>query len=74
MRISQGQLRLLLPGQTLIAQCEDTSEWLSAIRTAHKVKKNHQRTDGKMYVVTSDSKNLTVTVELTEENNPTQND
>lgn len=53
----------MLPGQVLTAKCVDASEWESAKRIAHKVKKEHQREDGNVYIVTQSVGGLTVSVE-----------
>lgn len=65
MRITQEQIRSMLPGQTLIAKCVGAGEWDSAKRIAHKVKKEYQREDGNTYIVSQNINELTVTVETT---------
>ncbi len=65
MRITREQIRALLPGQKLVAKCIDTAEWLSANRIAQYAKKDCPREDGEAYLVSSDSKENTVTVEVT---------
>lgn len=70
MRVTQEQLRSMLPGQVLVAKCVDAAEWDSAKRIAQKVKKEHQREDGAVYNVTQNVKSLTVTVETTNAQQP----
>lgn len=53
----------MLPGQTLTAKCVDAAEWESAKRTAQKVRSGYTREDGQTYTVTQDVRELTVTVE-----------
>lgn len=65
MRITQEQIRSMLPGQVLIAKCVGAGEWDSAKRIAHKVKKEYQRKDGNSYIVSQNINELTVTVETT---------
>lgn len=63
MRITQEQIKLMLPGQVLIAKCISAAEWDSAKRIAHKVKKDFVRADGNTYAVSQNAKELTVQVE-----------
>lgn len=65
MRVTQEQLKSMLPGQILIAKCVDAAEWDSAKRIAQRVKKDYQREDGNVYNVSQDVNALTITVETT---------
>ena len=65
MRISQEQIKSMLPGQILTAKCVDAAEWESAKRIAHKVRKEHHRKDGNAYIITQSVGELTVSVETT---------
>lgn len=66
MRITQEQIKAMLPGQVLTVKCADASEWESSKRIAQKVKKGHQRGDGNSYIVSQNVRELTVTVETTD--------
>lgn len=65
MRITQNQIRAMLPGQVLTAKCVDAAEWESAKRIAQIVKKGYQREDGNAYIVSQSVSELTVSVETT---------
>lgn len=65
MRVTQEQLKSMLPGQILIAKCVDAAEWDSAKRIAQRVKKEFIREDGNYYIVSQSAPALTVTVETT---------
>lgn len=65
MRITQSQIKSMLPGQVLTAKCVNAAEWESAKRIAHMVKSGHQREDGNSYMVSQSVSELTVSVETT---------
>lgn len=65
MRVTQEQLKSMLPGQILIAKCVNAAEWDSAKRIAQKVKKEFVREDDNYYIVSQSAPALTVTVETT---------
>lgn len=64
MKISQEQIKNMLPGQVLIAKCESASEWESAKRIAYKMKAAG-RDDGNSYIVKQNAADMTVSIETT---------
>lgn len=61
MKLTRDQVRRLLPGQTLVAECSDTAELLSAYETAKSTRRELGR-DRRLMPISCSYKTMAVAV------------